>query len=237
MAAPALPRLIALLDDDELSVANAAVHAVAAADPTGHLSVPALCDALDSRHDLREFICVELGAMGQDALGAVPALVRMVDTDRNNWHAGHAACEALMAIVAFPPKDEEGQPVKDRAAEVRPMAIGAIVESSLHHETHFCRWDRHKSLFLKPHLYCPFGDELKPLVPKVLADLREYMPMQQTKFWPPRQETCDLAVRIARSDPEERVRITTVVRELLEDETTDEAGIRQLEDMLTTLED
>lgn len=236
VAAPALPQLIALLQEDEFSVANAAVHAVAAADPSGKESVPALVAALDSKHDLREFICVELGEMGQNAADAVPALAKLVDTDRNNWHAGNAACKALMKIVAYDPKGNEGNPVEDKCAKVRPLAIAAIVEGALNHETHFCRWDRLNSLYMKPSLYCPFGDEIQPLIPKVLADLREYMPMTQTKYWPPREETCDLAVRIGLSDEMERAKIVALVKELLRDGTTEKSGVAQLEKMLNALE-
>lgn len=236
VAAPALPQIIGLLDDREFSVANAAVYAVAAVDPSGEKSVPALVKALDSEHDLREFICVELGAMGQDARSAVPALANLVKADRNNWHAGNAACKALVQIVAFRPLDAERNPVEDRTVAVRPMAIAAIVDGALNHETEFCRWNCYNSLFLDSGVHCPFGDEIRPLIPKVLADLREYMAMTPTKWWPPRKETCDLAVRIARNDPKEKKKIVVLIKELLKDEKTGRGGVVELEKMLKALE-
>jgi len=236
-AAPALPQLVALLRDEEFSVANAAVYAVAAADPSGEKSAAALAKALDSEHDLREFICVELGDMGQDARSAVPALAKLVRADRNNWHAGNAACKALVEIVAFKPKDAEGNPVEDKTAAVRPIAIAAIVDGALNHETDFCRWNCYNSLFLDSGVHCPFGDAIRPLIPKVLADLREYMAMTPTKWWPPRKETCDLAVRIARSDPKQKEKIVALIKELLEDEKTEKGGVLELEKMLKALED
>ncbi len=236
-AVPALPQIIELLDDEEFSVANAAVYAVAAVDPSGEKSVPALAKSLDSGHDLREFICVELGAMGQDARSAVPALVKLVRADRNNWHAGNAACKALMAIVAFKPKDAEGKPVEDKTVAVRRIAIAAIVDGALNHETDFCRWNCYNSLFLDSNVHCPFGAEIRPLIPKVLADLREYMAITPTKWWPPRKVTCDLAVRIARSDSKRKREIVAVINELLNDEKTEKGGVVELEKMLKTLED
>ncbi len=236
-AAPALPQLVALLKDKEFSVANAAVYAVAAADPSGQTSAPALVTALGCAHDLREFICVELGDMGQDARSAVPALAKLVRADRNNWHAGNAACKALMEIVAFKPKDAEGNPVEDKTAAVRPLAIAAIVEGALNHETEFCRWNLYNSLFLAPNIYCPLGKEIRPLIPKVLADLREYMATTPTRWWPPRKETCDLAVRIARSNPLAKKKIVALLEELLKDEKTEKGGVRELEKMLRALED
>jgi HEAT repeat protein len=236
-AATALPQIIELLDDEEFSVANAAVYAVAAVDPSGKKSVPALVKALDAEHDLREFVCVELGSMGQDARSAVPALAKLVQADRNNWHAGNAACKALMKIVVFKPKDAEGNPVEDKTATVRPIAIAAIVDGALNHETDFCRWNCYNSLFLDSNVHCPFGDEIRPLIPKVLADLREYMAMTPTKWWPPRKETCDLAVRIAQSDPKQKEKIVALIKELFKDDTTEEGGVVELEKMLKALED
>ena len=235
-AAPELPQIIELLEDEEFSVANAAVYAVAAANPLGEKSVPVLVKALDSEHDLREFICVEFGEMGQDARSAVPALAKLVSADRNNWHAGNAACKALMKIVAFKLRDAEGNPVEDRAAAVRPIAIAAIVDGALNHETEFCRWNCYNSLFLDSNVHCPFGDEIRPLIPKVLADLREYMAMTPTKWWPPRKETCDLAVRIARTDPKQREKIVALIKELLKDDKTEKGGVLELEKMLKALE-
>ena len=236
-AVPALPQLVALLDDEEFSVANAAVYAVAAVGPLGETSVPALVKTLGSEHDLREFICVELGDMGQNARSAVGALAKLARADRNNWHAGNAACKALVAIVAFKPKDAEGNPVEDKTATVRPIAIAAIVDGALNHETDFCRWNCYNSLFLDSHLHCPFGDEIRPLIPKVLADLREYVAMTPTRWWPPRKETCDLAVRIARSDPKQKEKIVALIKELLKDEKTEKGGAVELEKMLKALED
>jgi len=236
-AAPALPRLVELLEDEEFSVANAAVYAVAAVDPSGEAAAPALAKALDSEHDLREFICVELGDMGQDARLAVPALAKLVGADRNNWHAGNAAAKALMKIVAFKPRDAEGNPVEDNTAAVRPIAIAAIVDGALNHETEFCRWNCLNSLFLAPSLHCPFGDEIQPLIPVVLADLREYMAVKPTKWWPPRKETCDLAVRIARSDPKRRKQVVALIKELLQEDKTEKGGVPYLEKMLKALAD
>lgn len=236
-AAPALPQIIELLDDEEYSVANAAVYAVAAVDPTGGESVPALVKALDSKHDLREFICVELGNMGQNAGPAVPTLARLVKSDRDHWYAGDAACTAMMQIVAFKPLDAERNPVEDRTADVRPIAIAAIVDGALNHETEFCRWNCLRSLFIAPELYCPIGDEARPLIPEILDDLREYMAMTPTKWWPPRKETCDLAVRIARSNPKQREQIVALIKELLNDEKTEEGGVAELDKMLKALED
>jgi len=236
VASPALPQLVELLEDEEFSVANAAVYAVAAADPSGETSVPALVKALDSKHDLREFICVELGEMGQDAGPAVPALTKLVRADRNNWHAGNAACQTMLKIVAFKPKGADGNAVEDRAAEVRPVAIAAIVDGVLNHETEFCRRNCYRSLFLGPNLHCPFGDEIRPLIPKVLADLREYVAMTPTKWGPPRKETCNLAVRIARSDPKQKEKIVALIDELLKDEKTEKGGVLELEKMLKALE-
>ena len=92
------------------------------------------------------------------------------------------------------------------------------------------------SLFLPSNVYCPFGKEIQPLIPKVVADLREYMAMKPTRWWPPRKETCELAVRIARSDVAEKKRIVALVKELLNDKTTEKGGIRELETMLKALE-
>ena len=75
------------------------------------------------------------------------------------------------------------------------------------------------------------------MIPKVLADLREYVAMTPTKWWPPRKETCGLAVRIAQSDPKQKEKIVALVKELLEDGMTEKGGFLELEKMLKALED
>ncbi len=232
----ALPQIIKLLGDEEFSVANAAVYAVAAVDPSGKKSVPALVKTLDSPHDLREFICVELGAMGQKAGPAVPAIAKVVMVDRDGWHAGKAACLALTAIVVFNPKDADGKDVEDKVADVRPIALAAIIDGYLNLKTAFRRADCRASLFIQPHLYCPFGNEAKPLIPKVMADLRQYMGEKPTRWEPPRQETCNLAVRIAQTNPKMKKELIAVVKELSKDEKTHETYISMLEKMLKALE-
>ena len=73
--------------------------AVAAVDPEGVQSVPALVRVLGNQtHDVREFVCQELGKMGPRAESAMPALVILLDTDKNNWFAGKAAADALIRL-------------------------------------------------------------------------------------------------------------------------------------------
>ena len=141
-----------------------------------------------------------------------------------------------MKIVAFKPKDAEGNLVEDKTAAVRPIAIAAIVKGALNHETDLCRWNCYNSLFLDSNVHCPFGKEIRPLIPKILADLREYMAMTPTPWWPPRKETCDLAVRIARSDPKQKEKIVALIKELLKDAKTEKGGVLELEKMLKALE-
>ncbi len=236
IAAPALPRLIGLLADKEFSVANAAVYAVAAVDRSGAESVPALVKTLKSPHDLREFICVELGAMGQNAGPAVPALAEIVNVDRNGWHAGKAACNALMTIVAFNPKDADGKTVDDKVAAVRPIALAAIIDGALNHKSAFRQLDCLNSLFVRPHLHCPFGEEAKPLTIKLMADLRQYVAEKPTRWGPPCQETCGLAVRIAQTNPKMKRELIALVKELSKDQKTQKVHVPLLNKVLKALE-
>jgi len=232
-AAPALDKLIKLLNDDEFSVADAAVHAVAAADPSGEKSVPALAKVLkQSKHELREIVCNELGAMGQKAHKAFPELIKLVNVDRDSWYAGKAACGALIKIVTYQAKDAAGNPTTDLAAEVRPQAIGAIVQSALNHKAEFCRNDRFTSLYIKSNLVCPMGPEALPLLPKTLDMLKEWMPRKKSKYMP-RSELCTLIVRIGRQDTS---KVLPLIKELIADKTTDPGGLKQLQQMLKDLE-
>ena len=61
--------------------------------------------------------------------------------------------------------------------------------------------------------------------------------MAPTKWGPPRKETCDLAIRIARSDPKQKEKIVALIKELLKDEKTEKGGAVELEKMLKALED
>jgi hypothetical protein len=236
IAAAALPQIIKLLGDKEFSVANAAVHAVAAVDPSGEKSVSALTKTLDSPHDLREFICVELGAMGQNAGPAVPALAKIVNVDRNSWHAGKAACNALMAIVAFNPRGSDGKVVKDKVAAVRPIALAAIIDGALNNKSAFRQQDCFNALFIRPHLHCPFGKEAGPLVARVMTNLSQYASEKPTRWGPPLDETCNLAARIAQTNPKMKQELIVLARGLLKNQKTHKSHASRLEKMLKALE-
>ena len=88
----ALPAMSKALQDNDKSVASAALFAVAS---FGDPAIPALTDAL-KRKELRPAAARILGQMGSRAKEAAPALVEIVRTDQN----GPSRSEALMALAA-----------------------------------------------------------------------------------------------------------------------------------------
>ena len=88
----ALPAMSKALQDNDKSVAGAALFAVAS---FGDPAIPALTDAL-KRKELRPAAARILAQMGSRAKGATPALVEIVRTDRN----GQSRSEALLALAA-----------------------------------------------------------------------------------------------------------------------------------------
>jgi HEAT repeat protein len=210
----ALSKLIGRLKDKEWSVAEAAVQAVAAVDPSGKDSVPALAKVLGRRrHELREIVCQELGALA----------------DKDNWFAGKAATDALMQMAAY---DARRTP-EDPAADMRPRILAAIARSAATQEAPFVRQDRLTALFVPGHLTCPMGPEVLPALPYALETLKLWM-HQPPNRWVPRQGLVNfLAVAGVHAKPE----VAAAVKELLADKTIDQTqGVKQLEYLLKKLE-
>jgi HEAT repeat protein len=237
-AAPALAKLITLLDDPEWAVADAAVPAVAAADPpNGTRSVAALVKVLGNKnHDLREFVCSELGDMGPKAEAAIPALIELLDADRDSWQAGKAAAEALAAIVSVDPKAPKAPKVPD---ETRTIAIASIARSAAAQKAPFMQDARLFALlpnldgkYGRHHYTGPLGREALPALPAALRRLRLWM--AEGTGWVPRRE---LVAFIAEVGVYAKDEVTGVAKALLADKKPDPAARRELEGLLKKLAD
>jgi len=235
-AAPALGKLMPLLDDPEWAVADAAVRAVAAADPGGKRSAPALAKVLgNNSHDLREFVCAELAAMGPKAEAAIPALIKLLDTDRNDWQAGKAAAGALAAIVSIDPKNPEAPNV---SAETRTIVITTIAKSAAAPKAPFVQDGRLFALLPRlnrtygPGYTGPLGPEALPALPVALNRLRSWsIPYHH---WVPKRE---LIAFIGEVGPYAKATATAAVKALLADKDLDpKADRKDLEGLLKKLE-
>lgn len=177
--APALDDLIALLKDKHFCVVNRAVEAVAAADPSGARSVPALLDALESEHDVREFIVKEFAAMGKAAKPAVPALCKLVGEDKNSWQVALESTKALLRIVTY-----EDKPAQDAMVAQRNQALSAIGKALMKQDAKFLQ-ARIRNTVLDHAGYCPIGPEAEPLVEWFEQALREFAATEKGHFGPP----------------------------------------------------
>lgn len=177
---PAIDDLIALLADGHFCVVNQAVHAVAAADPGGAKSVPALVKALASEHDVREFIVKELGNMGRAAKGAVPGLCKLVGLDKNSWHVALESARALLRIVTY---DEK--PAQDAVAAERKQALSAIATALLNQDAQFLQARIRNAVFDNKG-YCPIGKGGEPLKESFERMMREHARAEPGHTGPPR---------------------------------------------------
>ncbi len=187
---PAIDDLVARLGDEQFCVVNRAVHAVAAADPSGAKSVPALVATLKSKHDVREFIAKELAGMGQAAKGAVPALSELAGADKNSWHVALASAKALLTIVTY---DEK--PKQDAVVAERKVAIGAIAGAIAKQDAKFLQARLRNVLFTHTG-YCPIGSEIEPLMPWLVETLRQWAASEPGYYPPPRAELCLLLANV-----------------------------------------
>ena len=225
---PAIDELIALLDDGNFCVVNRAVHAVAAVDPAGVKSVPALVRALESKHDVREFIVKELGDMGQAAKGAVPALCRLVGEDKNSWHVALESTKALLKIVTY-----EEKPQLDAMIPERKQALRAIAQAIAAQDATFLQARIRNTLFDHSG-YCPIGGEIEPLMPWLETTLREWAKAEPGHYPPPVDKLCLLLAKIGRNY--ERDYVVSLAKELKSAKDTKEA-YRNDFDPILNLED
>lgn len=236
-AKPALPKLIELLDDPEWAVADAAVRAVAAADPGGKQSASALAKVLGNKtHDLREFVCSELGDMGPNAAVAIGALIELLDTDRNSWQAGKAAAGALAAIVSIDPKKPHPAAVSDKT---RAMVITAIARSAAAAKVPLTQNGRLFALlpglsgrYGRHHYTGPLGKEALAALPVAMRRLQQWM--VRPSGWIPRRE---LVAFIGEVGIHAREDVIPAVKSLLADKKLDpRSGRKELEGLLEKLQ-
>ncbi len=226
--APAIDDLIALLDDKQFCVVNQAVHAVAAADPDGAKSVPALLGALESEHDVREFIVKEFGGMGLAAKGAVPALGKLVGEDKNSWQVALESTKALLTIVTY---DEK--PAQDAVVAERKQAIGAIAQAIANQDAKFLQARIRNTLFDNSG-YCPIGAEIEPLMPWLEKTLREWAKVDPGPYGPPRSKLCALLAKIGQNYRKDN--LVALAKELKAAKDTKESCLKDLE-LILKLED
>ena len=222
--APALDDLIALLEDDNFCVVNRAVHAVAAADPGGTRSVPALVATLESEHDVREFIVKELGAMGQAAKGAVPALCNLAGEDKNSWQVALESTKALLVIVTY-----EEKPVQDALAAERKQALGAIATAIPNQDAKFLQ-ARIRNILFDHEGYCPIGAEIDPLLPWLEQTLRDWAKADPGAYPPPRDRLCVLLAKIGENYKKDQ--LVALANELKVANDTKESCLKDLEPIL-----
>jgi len=226
--APAIDDLIALLDDKQFCVVNQAVHAVAAVDPGGDKSVPALVKALESEHDVREFIVKELGAMGQRAKDAVPALSKLAGEDKNSWHVALQSTKALLTIVTYRDKPE-----KDAVVAQRKQALGAIARVVAGQDAIFLQ-ARIRNTLLDHKGYCPIGAEIEPMMPWLEKTLRQWAKVQRGHYGPPRDLLCAFAARIGQNYKKDH--LIAIAKELKAAKDTNKDALKDL-DIILKLED
>ena len=188
--APAIDDLSACLEDENFSVVNRAVHAVAALDPGGAKSVPALVKALESEHDVREFIVKELGAMDKAAKAAVPALCKLVGEDKNSWQVALTATRALLRIVTYDEKPETDEMVAERN-----QALSVIGRTMMTQDAKFLQ-ARIRNTVLDHTGYCPIGKDAEPLVECLEETLREFAKTEKGYWGPPLPRLCELLAEV-----------------------------------------
>ncbi len=222
--AAALGDLIALLEDEHFCVVNQAVHAVAAADPGCTKSVPALVKALESEHEVREFIVKELGNMGQTAKGAVPALCGLVGLGKNSWHVALESTRALLKIVTY-----DAEPAQDAVIAERNQALSAIGTALMNQDAKFLQ-ARIRNAVLDNRGYCPIGEGAEPLVEWFEQTLREYVKTERGHYGPPLPKVSRLLAEIGRHYKTEH--LLALAKELKAAEDTKEAWLEDFEPML-----
>jgi len=224
VGALALDDLIALLDDAEFCVVNRAVHAVAAADPGGSKSVLALVEALESEHEVREFIVKELGRMGQAAKDAVPALCALVGEDKNSWQVALAATSALLNIVTYGEK-----PAEDLMVAERNQALRAIGEAMANQDARFLQ-ARIRNTVLDHKGYGPVGAESEPLVDFLEQTLRDWAVTEKGYFGPPLPRLCEVLAEIGKDYKTDH--LVTLAKELKAAEDTQDVWRTEFEPIL-----
>jgi HEAT repeat protein len=222
--APAIDDLIACLEDEHFCVVNRAVQAVAAADPSGARSVPALVKALDSGHDVREFIVKELGRMGAAAKGAVPALCRLVGEDKNSWQVALESTKALLRIVTC-----EEKPEQDAVAAERNRALSAIGEAMANQDAKFLQ-ARIRNTVLDHKGYCPIGAEAEPLVDFLEQTLREWARTEKGYFGPALPKLCEVLAQIGKNYKTDH--LVALAKELKAAKDTREVWLKEFEPIL-----
>lgn len=127
VAAPAVPRLIALLSDSHIEIREAAAEALGNIGAPAVAAVPALSATLrDCCHDVRAAAADALGRMGPSASAAVPALSASL-SDPISW-VRLKSVEALVAIHSGSPIALAAfeRALSDSREEVRAVAATGV---------------------------------------------------------------------------------------------------------------
>ena len=131
-AAPAVPRLAALLRDDHLAIREAAAVALGNIGSAASAAVPDLARALrDCCHDVRAEAAEALGRIGPAASGAAPALIEAM-SDPVSW----VRLQSAEALVVIGPRSEAMATAFTRALgdpreEVRATAATGLARSGV----------------------------------------------------------------------------------------------------------
>jgi hypothetical protein len=173
---------------------------------------------------VREFIVKELGAMGQGATAAVPALCRLAGEDKNSWHVALESTKALLHIVTY-----EKKPTQDAVVAERKQALGAIATAITNQDAKFMQ-ARMRNVLFDHKGYCPIGAEIEPLMPWLEETLREWAKVQRGHFGPPRDRLCVFLAKIGQDY--KRDYLMALAKELKAAKDTDEGCLRDLEPIL-----